>query len=169
MSGGEVAWEVAKGIGSFAGFFSTAYILYDRIWKHVPTAVLVPRPIMPGSMQITAFLKITNFASRPILVAWENGRHDELGLSRDDSLDGIVSSLFPGETVIAIDSIKTRELTVLKPRNYAELDPDAPLCLSVRWKFAKPILWQPARKLKIWIRKRDFAALVDETWDESDE
>jgi hypothetical protein len=160
MSAGDVAWEVTKGIGSFAGFFSTIYILYDRIWKHMPTAVLVPRPIMSGSKQITTFLKITNFASRPILVAWENGRRDELGLSRDDSIDGIVSSLFPGETVIAIDATETRELTVLKPSNYRDLEPDAPLVLTMRWKFAQPILWQPSRKLRIWIRKSDFMSLT---------
>lgn len=168
MTAGELTWEIAKGLGSVAGFFSTVYILYDRILKHVPTAVLVPRPIVPGSQNIAARLSIKNVAARPILVAWDRAQ-GSINLAKDDSTRGIISSLFPGESVIAIDAAESRELIVLKPRDYNTLDADAPLTIIIRWKFAQPIFWQPARKLKVWIRKKDFSALINDDLKELDD
>jgi hypothetical protein len=157
---GEVVWEVVKGVGSFAGFFSTAYILYDRIWKHMPTAVVVARPLMEGSVQITPFLLVTNVATRPILVAWENGDRDSLRIAKSDTASSVVSTLFLGTTTISIDAGSSRQFPLLTPGNYADRPGDMVLSVTLRWKFAQPILWQPERKLKVWMLKSDLDALI---------
>jgi hypothetical protein len=66
-------WEIIKGLGAIAGLLTGAFVIWDRYWRHLPQAVIVPRPLMEGSANIVARLAVKNFAPRPILLGWENG------------------------------------------------------------------------------------------------
>lgn len=165
MVGSEVAWEVFKGLGSLAGLGSTSYLLWDRYWKHVPQAVVVPRPLVDGSVNIVARLAITNLAPRPILVGWENAP-GEMRVALDDTLRGVIGSQFPKRTTVAIDAGEVREFPLLNPSGYEALSSDAPLSIDLKWKFAQPILWQSERKIRVWLRKQDLQSLIGKNDDD---
>lgn len=159
MTNAELAWEIFKGVGSMAGLVTGAFIIWDRLWRHVPQAVVVPRRLMEGSVNIVARLAIKNLAMRPILLSWENGASGHLRLAKDDSVGGVVNSLFGGRKTIVIDVGASRELEIMRPYNFDEIAPDDWLHLTLQWKFAQPIWWQPERKIRVALKKGDFALL----------
>jgi hypothetical protein len=116
---------------------------------------------MPGAAVDSAFLAIKNNASRPILVTWENGLRDQLRVAKSHGIRSIVTTLFEGHTTVPVDVDQVRELPLLMPNDFSEMEPEATVQMTVRWKFAQPYLWQPERKIRVWIRKRDLDALVE--------
>jgi hypothetical protein len=154
-------WEIVKGFGSIAGLVTGAFVVWDRFWRHTPQAIIVPRPLMEGSVNIVARLAVKNLAPRPILLAWDNdGRPAHLRIAKDDSIHGVVSSQFPGRRTIVLDVGEVREFDLLRPANYFDLASEDWLHVEVSWKFPQPILWQPEHKLRIGIKKQDFRILT---------
>lgn len=168
MTNAELVWEVFKGLGSMAGLATGAFVIWDRFWRHTPQAIVVSRPLMEGSSNIVARLAIKNLASRPIVISWENGAANHLRLAVDDSIHGIVSSLFEGRKVLAINAEETREFVILRPYNFPDINPDDWLYMRLNWKFAQPILWQPMRKIMVALQKHDFELLDGGKADEDD-
>lgn len=167
MAAAEFIWEAIKGLGSVAGLATGAFVIWDRFWRHTPQAIVVSRSLMEGSSNITARLTIKNLASRPIVISWENGAANHLRLAVDDSIHGIVSSLFEGRKVLAIDADQTLEFAILRPYNFPDLDPDDWLYMRLNWKFAQPIVWQPMRKITVALQRHDFELLDGAKADES--
>jgi hypothetical protein len=161
MTASELVWEVFKGLGSLAGFWSTGYVLWDRYWKHIPQAIVVARPLMEGSRNLVARLAIKNLAARPILIGWEHSP-DRMRVAIDNTADKIIDSVFPGRTTVAIDAGELREFPLLKPSDFGALSTDAPLSIDLKWKFAQPIFWQPERTIRVWMKKKDLQSLISE-------
>jgi hypothetical protein len=159
VTSGELAWEVFKGLGSMAGLATGAFVIWDRFWRHFPIAVIVPRPLMHGSNNTVARLAVKNLASRPILITWENGTASHFRIAKDDTIHSVVSSLFPGRRTVALDVNEIRELELLRPANYEEIEHDDWLHLTLLWKFAQPIVWQPERNIRVAIKKSDYLLL----------
>jgi hypothetical protein len=153
--------EIAKTIGSISGIFAAAFLIWDRYSKHFPVAILVARPLIDGSQQIVPLLLIKNASDRPILISWDNGDRTKLRVASDQSIEGIVHSLFDGQTVVSLGSEIEAYLPVLKLNNYEEIDPDNVLELHFKWKFAQPRIWIVDRALRISLRKHDFDSMID--------
>jgi hypothetical protein len=132
--------ELLKVIGSASGLFATGFLLWDRYYKHFPIAIIVARPVMPGSVNVNHRLLLKNVSDRPILITWEHGDRTQLRVAKDDSIHGVVRSQLRGETVVALDAGDE---------------------VFLRWRFAQPRVWKPDRTIPISIRKRDFDAMVD--------
>ncbi|MGN6284767.1 MAG: hypothetical protein ACTHM2_06435 [Afipia sp.] len=162
MTGGEFAWETTKAIGGFAGFASTAYVLWDRFWQRTPSAIVLAQPVMAGSKTLRPVLAIRNVADRPIIVSWRNGPDTGFRLAKDDSVRGIVQTMFPGAATAVVEPESTRRFHLLKPGNYDEINQENVIELQMSWKFAQPIIWQAPRKFRLSIRKADFEAILDE-------
>jgi len=60
--------ELLKVIGSASGLFATSFLLWDRYYKHFPIAIIVARPVMPGSVNVNHRLLLKNVSDRPILI-----------------------------------------------------------------------------------------------------
>jgi hypothetical protein len=60
-----------------------------------------------------------------------------------------------------VDVEEVRELPLLMPNKFSEMESEATVQMTLRWEFAQPYLWQPVRKIRVWIRKRDLDALVE--------
>jgi hypothetical protein len=153
--------EILKTVGSLSGISAAAFLVWDRYTKHFPVAIIVPRPLIPGSQQIVHRLYIKNVSDRPILVNWEHGDANQLRIAKDESLDGIFNSQLRGQTVISLDAGAEALLPILKPGNYDQIDPDNSLQVDLRWRFAQPLIWKPDRRASVWIKKRDFDSMVD--------
>jgi hypothetical protein len=154
-------FDLAKTIGSASGILAAAFLLWDRYVKHFPVAIIVPQPLVPYSQQITHFLFIKNVSDRPILVAWEHGDSTQLRVAKDHSTHAIVRSVLRGETIISLGPETDVFLPIIKPSNYDEIDPDNSLEIHLRWWFAQPRTWAAARKIRVWVRKRDLDHMVD--------
>jgi hypothetical protein len=154
-------FEVIKTVGGISGICTAIFLIYDRFTKHYPVAVIEARPLIEGGANIGHFLFLKNVSDRPILLSWTDGQTDRLKIARDHSARNIMRSLFAGETTIALAPQAATRLPVIKPRMYADVDPENILQLEIRWQFAQPILWRKARSLWVRIRKADFEALVD--------
>ena len=154
--------EALKIGGSISGLLAGGFLVWDRYIKHFPVAIIVPRPVMPGSRNIVHCLRVRNFSDRPILVLWENiSDTTRLRIGRDQSVRGILESMFERETVIAIGPEAEIFLPLFRPSNYDEIDPDNVLQIDLRWRFAQPRIWKADRKISVWIRKRDLDYMVD--------
>jgi hypothetical protein len=121
---------------------------------------------MEGSANIVARLAVKNFAPRPILLGWENGASSRLRLAKDNSIRSVVSSQLSGRRTIVLDVGEEREFDIYRPRNFDELATDDWLHLELSWKFPQPILWQPERKIRVAIKKKDFALLTGEAMED---
>lgn len=68
-----------------------------------------------------------------------------------------------------MDAGETREFTMLHPYNFKELEADDWVYMHLQWKFAQPLIWQPERKMRVALQKRDFELLDGATFnDEND-
>jgi hypothetical protein len=159
---GEFLLEAVKTIGSLSGICAAAFLLWDRYTKHFPVALIVPRPIMPGSRNISHFLYVKNASDRPVLIFWELDDSTRLRVAKDHSIEGIAMTLVGGESVISLVQGADVFLPILRPSNYADIDPDNILEIHLRWRFAQPRIWKVDRTIPVSIRKRDFDSMVDE-------
>jgi len=162
MTAGELVWESFKSVGGFAGFASTAYVLWDRFWHDTPSAVVLARPIMEGSKTLVPVLAVRNISNRPIIMRWRHGPGPGFRLAKNDTSRGVIETLFAGDATATIDPEATRIFHLLKPNDYDEIDPDNVIELEITWKFAQPIILQTERRIRIAIRKSNLEALVEE-------
>ncbi|WP_247523763.1 hypothetical protein, partial [Bradyrhizobium sp. 145] len=124
-------------------------------------AFIEARPLIDGSRNIVPFLYLKNVSERPILISWPDGDLSRFRVARDDSIDGILATMFEGETTISLSAGADAVLPLHRPRSYEEIDPENVLEWIATWQLAQPILWRTPRKLRVQIRKRDFEALID--------
>lgn len=74
-----------------------------------------------------------------------------------------VTTAFVGDSeVFPVDGGVQVDLLVLKPSDYADLEPDYRIPAYVNWKLAQSAIWQWWRRRKLTISKRDYRALVGE-------
>jgi len=157
----DMLFEFAKTVGAASGIFAAAFLLWDRYIKHFPSAIIVARPLMEGSAQIVPFLLIKNISDRPILVSWDDGDTTRLRIARDQSAQGMVHTLFCGQTVISLGPMREASLPVLRPGTYEQIDPENFLEIDLRWRFAQPRLWKVDRHLRVALRKLDLDAMIE--------
>jgi hypothetical protein len=121
---------------------------------------------MEGSANIVARLSVQNLSPRPILIGWHNSA-ETMRVALDDTLRNVLGSQFSSKrTIVALDAGEVREFPLLNPRGYEALPAEAPLSIDIKWKFAQPILWQPERTIRVWIRKQDLQSLIGEQDDD---
>jgi hypothetical protein len=156
----EFLFEAAKTIGSLSGIFATGFLIWDRVIKHFPLAIVVARPLIEGSQQIVPAMYIKNVSDRPILISWDGGNSNQLRVAKDQSMNGIVRSMVRGRTVISLGPAGEAYLPVLKPRNYDEIDPENHMEIDLLWKFAQARVWKVDRRLRVSVRKRDLEDMI---------
>jgi hypothetical protein len=153
-------WDAFKGLGALAGLFASGHIFWTWLTKGYPTAIIDLEPIAPGSTVQQHVLRISNHNDRPILIRWQDGESNRLRLAKDNSIHGIVRSLFLGMSIVTVPPQNTRSLLILKPSQYDEMSPDNQLEVVIEWKFVQPIWWQNYRRLRVSIRRQDFEHLL---------
>lgn len=77
-------------------------------------------------------------------------------------MDSMTVAYAGGSKVFPVDGRVQVDLLVLKPSNYADLEPDYRIPAYVNWKFAQPVIWQWWCHRKLTISKRDHRALIGE-------
>lgn len=152
--------EIVKSLGAVAGLWSAIILVRDRIYKQYPVAIFEARPLLKHSQNIAHFLWIKNYSDRPIIISWPHVS-DQLGLAKDDSFESIMHSVKPGETTITLGRNEATYLRVIKLNDFDDIAPENSLELRLKWRFAQPIRWTGDRLLRVWIRKRDFDAMVE--------
>lgn len=157
----DTALEILKTIGSISGIFAAAFLIWDRYTKHFPLAIIVAQPLMPGSQNIVLFLGVANFSDRPILVSWKNKDVTRFRIGKSQSVRGVLETLFEDETTVALGPKQEVFLPLFKPTNFDNIDPDNPLEINLRWRFAQPRIWTADRKIRVWVRKRDLDHMVN--------
>jgi hypothetical protein len=153
--------EAIKIVGSISGLLTGAFLVRDRYIKHFPLAIIVGRPLMPGSRNIEPYLYVKNVSDRPILVLWENNDPTQLRIGKDQSFDGLVEAMSEDETVIALGPATEAFLPVIRPSNYDDVDPNNVLEIHPRWRFAQPRVWKADRKIPVWVLKRNLDYMVN--------
>ena len=154
--------EVFRTIGALSGICAAGFLVWDRYVKHVPLAIIVPRPIIPDSPNIVHRLLVKNVSDRPILVMWEHGSPNQFRIAKDNSIHGIVKSQISGENAISLDAGAEILLPLFKPPYYDAIAPENGIEVYLRWRFAQPRIWKVDRKLHVWITKRDFDSMIDD-------
>ncbi|OPY95757.1 hypothetical protein A5906_07250 [Bradyrhizobium sacchari] len=157
----DTLYEIAKAVGAASGLLAISLLLWDRYVKHVPVAVVVARPLMAGSRQIAPFLHLKNPSDRPILVSWNNGDYRKMRVAKGQSLEGVLQTMFDGETTISLDGGAEAVLPIFKPRDYDDISSESQIELCLRWKFAQPRIWKVDRSIVASIRKIDLDQLID--------
>jgi hypothetical protein len=165
----ETLFDILKTAGSFLGIFASAFLIWDRYFKDFPVAIIVARPLMPGSAQIVPSLLLKNVSDRPVLVSWNRGDPTQLRIAKADSGHEVALSTFKGETMVSLGPASEAYFAVLRPRGYDEINPENPLEIELRWKFAQPRIWKVERRVLVWIRKRDFDSMLDGHIEPSDD
>jgi hypothetical protein len=154
-------WDAFRGLGALAGLFATGHIFWKWVTSGYPSVIIDARPLIYGSKQIEPILKVINHSDRPILLCWNDGRLDQFRVMKDDSVVGVVRTLFPGKTTIALAPNGVRELKLLRPQGYDDIAAENSIETVLMWKFAQPVVWQRYRKLRISIAKQDLEHLLD--------
>jgi hypothetical protein len=159
----DTLFEILKTLGALAGLASGAFLVWDRFTKHYPQAIIVARPLSEGSAQIVSFLMLKNLSDRPILVRCNPDDHRPgLRIMKGQSVRDAVFSSFGHELRISLGPQSVVYLPVVRSGRYQDIDFENCLVMELHWKFAQPILWNAERRVKIWIRKRDFESLFDD-------
>jgi hypothetical protein len=156
----QMAWDTFKGLGALAGLFASAHIFFKWATKGYPSTIIDAQPLISGSSQIEPVLKVINNSDRPILLSWDNGHLDRFRIAKDDSINGIVRSLVIGKSVVALPSSGARELILLRPQHYDDIDQENKIEAHLFWKFAQPVIWQRYRRLRVSISKQDLENLL---------
>src|SRR5436190_16240467 len=126
--------ETIKTVGSFAGFLTALFLIWDRFIKNRPVALIVARPLVPESRRILHFLYVKNVSDRPILVSWQNrSEKNRLRIGKDQTISGIVDVMHEDETIVSLGPKAEAYLPLIRPGNYAEIDPDNLLEVTLRW------------------------------------
>jgi len=154
-------WQFIQGLGALVGLLTGLFILYERLFREAPLAVIIPKSLTPGSVTKVCRLRIINRSPRPILISWTAGDYAcNFAISKDDSLREVISAVVPGEVVHVVNGQTTTDLTLFPPSRLNEIDLDNVIEADVRWIFAQPLVWKLPRKLPIKITKRAYLALV---------
>jgi hypothetical protein len=153
-------YEIVKAIGAASGIFSAIFLIWDRYVKHFPVAIIVARPLIPHSQQISPFVYLRNVSDRPILISWKDGI-EGLRVAKAQTAEGVVRTLFEGETTISLGPQAEAYLPLFLPRDRDEIDPDNMMELELKWRFAQPRVWRVDRRLPVTIRKSDLEKLID--------
>ncbi|KYH01705.1 hypothetical protein [Bradyrhizobium sp. DOA1] len=165
----DTLYEIAKAIGAISGLLAITILLWDRYVKHFPVAVIVARPLMPGSRQIVPFLLVKNSSDRPILVSWKDGDRSKMRVAKGQSVEGVLQTMFDGETTISLGASGEAVLPVFRPGNYDCIDPENQMELRLHWKFAQPRIWKTDRSIVVSIKKRDLDRLLGGYLEQGDE
>ncbi|UFW82886.1 hypothetical protein BjapCC829_23135 [Bradyrhizobium barranii] len=165
----DTLYEIAKAVGAASGLLAISLLLWDRYVKHVPVAVIVARPLMAGSRQIVPFLHLKNPSDRPILVSWKDGDHRKMRVAKGQSLEGVLQTMFEGDTTISLDAGADAVLPIFKPRDYDNISPENQMELCLRWKFVQPRIWKVDRSIVASIKKIDLDRLIEGYREHDDE
>lgn len=157
----ESLYEVAKAIGSASGFLAASLLLWDRYVKHFPVAIIVARPLMEGSVQIVPFVYLRNVSDRPLLASWKDGNRNGLRIAKAQTAEGVVQTLFDGETTVALGPHGGAYLPLFLPREKEAIEPENMMEVEIKWRFAQPRIWRVDRSITVAIRKRDLENLID--------
>jgi hypothetical protein len=153
-------WDALQELGSLVGLATGLFVIWDRFFRHSPTAVLVTRPLIPGGHTKGVYLQVTNRADRPILLSWENGlAPGRFGIARDHSIEAIVVSTLEGRSTIVLDSGEVKELLVLRPPDRHRIDPENYVGCELFWAYAQPKLWKPDRRIRVAVPMKSLRAL----------
>jgi hypothetical protein len=154
-------FEAVKDIGSVVALVTACFLVRDRYVKHFPLAIIVARPVMPGSRNIVPSLYVKNVSDRPILILWSNEDATQLRIGRDQSEHGLISAMLEDETIVALGPASETYLPLIRPGNYDEIDADNVLQIGLRWRFAQPRIWKADRKIRVWVLKRNLDFMVN--------
>lgn len=136
-----MVWEIVQGIGAVVGLLTGLYVLYDYFTREVPTAFIVSRPLIEGSVQNKLALRVANKSERPIICQWKNEQHESdpytLGIMLDHSVRAGVDTVLPGEAAVVIDGHKAVEFPILMPSGRHEINKDNTLTTEIRWGFVQ--------------------------------
>ncbi|MCK1661268.1 hypothetical protein [Bradyrhizobium sp. 151] len=157
----DTLYEIAKAVGAASGLLAISLLLWDRYTKHFPVAVIVARPLIPSSRQIVPFLHIKNSSDRPILVSWRDGDRSRMRVAKGQSLDGVLQTMFDGETTISLGASGEAVLPVFRPVDYDSIDSETQIELCLHWKFAQPRVWKADRSIVVSIKKNDLERLIE--------
>ncbi len=155
--------DFLQALGAFAGFASFIFIVWEKWLRQHPTAIFVSQPLITGGANKSLSLRITNNATRPLIVTFENGlQSTNLSVSADNTLSAIAQSIAFEAISIALDAGETRLLPVYHPENFDELEADSVMELPFHWQLAQPIVWQRERRTTIRITKRASQIMTDD-------
>ena len=122
--------------------------------------------LVPGGQTKGAYLRVQNRSERPIIVSWPNGSSpNSLRIALNHDTRSIVVSLIDGRTSVAIDGHSTQIFPILRPNNWADLNDEQTVEVSVKWRFAQPLLFKRHRSIAVRITKQAYKLLVDERED----
>ncbi|TYR32090.1 hypothetical protein FY036_13480 [Mesorhizobium microcysteis] len=156
----ETLWDTIQGVGAIVGLATGLFVLWDRVFRFSPTAIVVVRPLLPGGMPKGTYLQISNPSDRPIIVSWRAGmRPNEFSIAEDHQTRSIVAALLEGGRSTVIDPASHRELLLLKPSNVDVIDPDNTIECEIYWRYAQPKIWKRDRRLSVAISKRSMMIL----------
>jgi hypothetical protein len=157
----ESLYEIVKAVGSVSGILAGIFLLWDRCIKHFPVAIIVARPLTEGSAHIVPFIYLRNVSDRPLLVSWKDGDRNGLRIAKDQTAEGVVQTLFDGETTIALGPQAEAYLPLFWPREKEAIEPENMMEMKIKWRFAQPRIWRVDRSIPVAIRKRDLKNLIN--------
>lgn len=164
----EGVWEFIKGVGAIVGLVTGCFVLYERLIRDKPLAFLVSSPLIPGSVNTVAKLRVINRSVRPILVSWKSGDLTGFRIAKGNSTRAIVAATVAGDRCQAVAGNETIDLVLLEPSGLADLDADSIIETEVFWQFAQPQIWQRPRRLPVRIKKADYARLLEQDGNDDD-
>jgi len=156
-----IVWELIQGVGALVGLATGLFVLWERMTKHSPNIFVRSEPFLGGQRYLS--VRIENRSDRPIFVEAQNGvENGELRVAIDNSIEAIVTSLLPGTSTFLVDGKETKDFPLLKGPDFSEMDPVNECTLSIRWRFAQPILLRAWRRRTISISKQSLQILEGE-------
>jgi hypothetical protein len=159
-------WEFVSGLGALVGLATGIFVVWDRFFRHSPTAIVIARPLIPGGKVNGTYLQVTNRSDRPILVSWKSGVRDgQFGVAAGDSTLQIAESVLDGHRTVVIEPTSAYDFVLLMPPQYSELDVDSRVEARLLWRYAQPVIWQTDRQIKVSVPKRSLMLMSP---DESD-
>jgi hypothetical protein len=166
----EAVWEFIKGVGAVVGLVTGGFVLWERLIREKPQAFLVSVPLIPGSVNMAAKLRIINRSVRPILISWKSGVNGSgFRIAKGDSTRAIVAAQLPGDRCQAVAGNETIDLVLLEPSRLADLDGDSIIETEVFWQFAQPQIWKWPRRLPVKITKADYLRLLEKKSGDGDD
>ncbi len=160
----DLIWDTLTGVGAVIGILTGAFVLWDRMFRFSPTAVVVTKPLIEGGMNMGIYLRLKNPSERPVLITWENGEPGCFRIADDHSTKEIVHAAIGGRRTIAVDPGTERNLGLLQPGDYSEINLDNRIEARIWWRFAQPQVWQRDRRIPVSIPKRSLAIMSSEDY-----
>ena len=161
-----ILWEAIQGAGTVVAIVTGGFVIWERFFRYQPSAFIVAQPLVPGGQTKGAYLRVQNRSERPIIVSWPNGSSpNSLRIALNHDTRSIVVSLIDGRTSVAIDGHSTHIFPILRPNNWADLNDEQTVEVSVKWSFAQPLLFKRHRSIAVRITKQAYRLLVNERED----